>query len=165
MNFTKRLPRMILLGICVVLGCAVWQVFSYRRTQPVPLIDNLRSRMSFAQVKGLLQLDATNWRATERNHIEAGTDVRPVYDILSGEVLNYTHLNVRGKLFIYFYNDRLSFTTFFPQDYGVYKLRLIGQRQGVGVASDILFEDEHHCVTWSDENLRGEEDGYISDYA
>jgi hypothetical protein len=114
-------------------------------------------------------------------------DRRPPYNIIIISISNYDHLNENGELELYFFNDRLMSTTFYPDSITYYVEEL--KKNNVDFNVDLIEEDllkntlkvnissyteislgknyqkNKYYVCWVDVRLVQEEIRWISKYA
>lgn len=131
-----------------------------KNSGPTPLINGVNSRQNPEQVKRIFG-SKRKWRVTDgsRNFLVLSTS-------------SYSHLGVKGKLEISFFQDQLMATTFYPTDFTKYK-NLLGQHlkinfnktSGTIVGGTRIFLGGHPAsgrfVQWADIELSDEWDYLI----
>lgn len=96
-------------------------------SNPVDLIEPLRSYSSVADVEAVLKQGEYGWRKSEIR--TAATPDHPPRNLDTLVVNGYQHLGVAGELTLDFFNDRLMEAAFIPSDPQAYVQQL--RRQGI----------------------------------
>lgn len=104
--------------ISLLSGCKVEKdSFTKIEAETTQLINGLKSYSSISEIKNHF---TNNETTTLFNSKLPDGDRRPPYDIIILAVSNYSHLNVNGELELYFFNNRLMSTTFYPDSLATY---------------------------------------------
>lgn len=104
----------ILLSIASGCGRVMEPTFIDVEAVTTPLIDGFESYASAAQVKDRV-LSGMRWRTATDSHLFPG-DRRPPYNILALSLEPFSHLGQTGELELFFFNDRLMSTWFYPSN-------------------------------------------------
>lgn len=150
--------------------------FVGRVKEPAMLIDNFSSYQSIDEVKKRLEQVALLWQVREDSHL-GQEDRRPLFDIYAVSVKGYTHLSCAGELLLFFFNNRLMETRFFPDNPSEYLSSLeryskitLQERSEVLVTQYVrvwLAYDytKRQYVGWQDIRLGEEQQRWIKNYS
>ena len=167
-------------------GCKVEKdSFTKIEAETSQLINGLKSYSSISEIKNIHF--ANNKITTLFNSKLPDGDIRPPYDIIILAVSNYSHLNVNGELELYFFNNRLMSTTFYPDSLAAYiaglkKLNIdfnkdyskdelpentlkINIAPYTEVSHSKNYQKNKYYVCWKDVRLGQEEIKWITKYA
>lgn len=140
-----------------------------------PLFGELESYQSPGDIRHKLNA-GERWQVINER-VPLPTDTRPRFHTLHVRVREINHLGVPGELELYFFNDRLMRTFFYPVDLASY-------RAALGAGANIAFPREgsmrrdpatkiwvgktaegRSYVGWEDLNLLAEHNAWIAEYS
>ncbi len=109
---------LLLVPVLISGACGATEDFTAIAEDPQILLAGLKSYSSPEAVA--LALENPSWKVTEQSTLRLN-DKRPPFNILSVAVAPYQDRGQRGELRLTFFNSRLMFTSFYPDDPGAYR--------------------------------------------
>ena len=105
----------ILLLITFSFGCGDNTTYTEVVDKPADLISDIKSYQSIEYVKNQLVGDGYEWNVKEDSKLPKN-DSRPPFNMLTVSIKKYGYLSHSGELVLFFFNDRLMSTWFYPDD-------------------------------------------------
>lgn len=158
-------------GLCLALhGCRA------SVSGPAELVTGISSRISVRDARETLKGRVKEWKVLEDTSLPAKGE-RPAIHSLILSADGFSHLGSTGELLLFFYNDKLIATWFYPANIDSYMASLEAERgfhfgsarkvesfrgAKIWIATD---KDKRAYVGWQDIELTAEQDEWIARYA